>query len=399
MAATMAATPPVKIFRHDAMNATPVNMSQANTHCVVTLGKTDPTHEEMHSAFIVLAALQKAIAANGEAEIKSYLLKAAARRGIKHMGNPISSWSSLTNEWRDKPTLRLCKDLYEIMVTDFNEASRVWYAEKEALCKQRLDFEIVNMSEQQPGGSFVHLVLKKCHANVWKTFNSGRKVSHTVSLTQKREKRHPMGEPVPRTKTDVFCFQNVRGWEELCQLDPVANAIWQKKKEAGDGFFDQDVGRALILYVDDDDEDSVEDVRRSSARAAATIRTEGTRTPTSTLTKTGFGQVNEGGNGGIETVVPPTSVLTEKDSQLRAMQSPAGVSMSRASEINPSPFRNSVFGISAADRSKNKDIVPASTLVHQVGMTKRVTRTAGFEDLSTMFGSCITEVKGWGGGA
>ena len=381
----MAAQPSIPVYRYDAMTASPVTLSQASTHCVMTLGLNEPKKEEVQNAFTTLVSLQKNITVWGEVELKSYVLNAAAQRGIKHAGNPVSSWHDLTCEWRDNPRLLLCKDIYEMMVTDFS-AKGDWYAEKERLIQHKLDFKLVDDSHEN-NDSFVVLILKKCHSNVWKTFGAGRKSAHKVGLTQKRERCHPMGAAVPRTKADVFCFQNVAGWEDLCAKDPVASAIWQKKTRAGSGFFDQDVVRAILL-LDDDDEDIPNAMEaRQRVWVAATVKDSTTERSVTKVASTPAASVLS-----LIGTNDPSSVLTKRDYSLRQRDSPAGVTVSNASTATSPTVRNFKSMISAKESSKNADIIRASSMV-QVEMAEGQVQTNQFDDLSTMRPSCLTEVK------
>lgn len=381
---TMAAKPSIAIYRHDVITAFPVTVSQASTHCVMTLGKSAPTKEDVHDAFTTLTGLQRNITGLGEVELKSYVLKAAAEKGIKHAGNPVSSWNALTSEWRDNPKMLLCKDIYEIMVSEFNQKGD-WYTEKEKLIRHKLNFKFVEDSHQN-GDSFVVLILKKCHSNIWKTFGAGRKMAHKVGLTQKREKGHPMGAPPKKTKAEVFCFQNVSGWEELCAKDPMANALYQKKKQAGDGFFEQDVAKAILL-MDDSDDESIGDPRHGGSNRAPRL-TE-TSAPKSASTPAASPPA-------LVTANDPSSLLTKTDSRLRQEGSPNGVTVSYASTASSPTVRKST--VTAQESSNNTDIVRASSLV-QVDMAEGQVGTNNFDDLSTMKQSCITEVIKGGGHA
>jgi hypothetical protein len=182
----------------------------------------------------------------------------------------------------------------------------------------------------------------------------------------------------------------VAGWEDLCELDPLAMTIWDEKKKNGDAF-GQDVGRAMVMCtgLDDEDyvapyggfgrkmdpEDKIAAVDKSGRRTSFVGRT----TPDTTINE------NDVAANKVEIFGQPNSILTERDSQTRR-KSPACISTSTRSS---SPQRKTK--ISAQDSSKDTDIVSASTVL-ELEVPKGTVQTENFDEMSTMRPSGVTEV-------
>lgn len=410
-------------FRVDAMNEASITQNQAVNYCVLTLDIRHPTPEQIENATSTLENMRQKIIKMGEGELKSLFVTRAAARGIKLKGNVVSNWNDLRGAWNSHVSLRLCKDIYEIMICFFITDGD-WMPNKAREIKERLGIVIDSNSPTSSTDDcfVVEILKKKCFNLTWKTFGAKRKKGgHGVGLTQRKiVKGHPMGDVTKDCKTNKFFFQNVQNWEDLCAEDPMARMIQDEKDRLPTGDMSrfpcyQDVAWMLKRH-----EKRLAEGESPACKELAAGRPKKAIEAASPACKSSSAPPAEGSSDDDSQVPNEYGVLSQKSNawqrssffgpKVRTVekatcprQAPDSIVTTRQHERSPAAITMSThrpkspqrkgLSVSAKDATDDLDIINGTSKMLEMQIDGGVFQTEDYGEMSTMRPSFRTEVS------
>jgi hypothetical protein len=219
----------------EAISGKQITSRQAMVHCKLTLNIEQPSAEDVEKALKRLNDVQKRVKAAGITELKSEFAKQAAARNIKKRrkkgdnGQPgsVDSFQDLSDRWKapESMTLELCKQVYELLYEYPDSTCWAKWLSDAAIkikCNEKLDIVTDAGSDGSP--KFIQdIIMGPCLSGLRKFVGCDRSTKMPVSITKRKSLPHPMG--TWNRTVSTFQFQNVLGWERLCELDPVAQSI------------------------------------------------------------------------------------------------------------------------------------------------------------------------------